>query len=741
MGGRAHTPSIGFLLEQTLGHVSHSNNLRQTLSGAKDVDIRWRELAFDQPRLRDRLPPRSNWTIRSSRDARAAVRELQRQAPLDALFVHTHVPATLLRSVMASIPTVVSIDATPHQIDALGESYNHRVRSGPLETVKWRLHRDCFQSAASLVAWSQWAADSLVDDYGVDRDRIDVIPPGVVPSQWKRQRPPRESDGIVRVLFVGGDFDRKGGNLLLAAVDQLNSESSDRELEVKVELHLVTTSDVAARPNVHVHRNLTPNSAALIELYHQCDIFALPTRGDCTPLVLAEAAAAGLPSVAADVGAISETVLDGVTGHLVEHNVESLTAALRRLVVDADHRRVVGQNAAEHAERTMDAERNARRILDRLVEHARPDVGRGRVLLSVSGEIAEDLDASTAAGERPLADYVAIAEATGAVTVDRRVVRSASGKSARLIERVGGINLAMAVHIFNRRREIDLVITDGEQIGLPLAALFRLPGSRPKHVMIGHRISVPKKTWLIRALGLARGVDEVLVYSTHQADVARRLFARPGQRVRLIDFMVDSKFFFPRRSLSTRAAHDRPVLCTAGREFRDYPTLIEAVRELDVDLIVASASPWSKRPDNAYDAELPTHVTVTSLTQNELRDQLDASDLVVMPLLPVDFQAGVTTILEAMAMARPVICSSTIGQIDVVVDGENGRYVPPGDVAALRQAIEDLLADPERAEKMGGAGRALVEERADVRAYAATFASIAGWHLGADVAADVGNTS
>ena len=288
----------------------------------------------------------------------------------------------------------------------------------------------------------------------------------------------------------------------------------------------------------------------------------------------------------------------------------------------------------------------------------------------------------------------------------------------------------MALHVFRRRGEFDVVITDGEQIGLPLAAMFRLVRSRPRHVMIGHRLSAPKKAWLIRSLGLAGGIDDVLVYCTFQARSAQSLFGRSGQRVRLIDFMVDTEFFSPAPSPGRRSREQRPVLCTAGREFRDYPTLIEAVRELDVDVVIASASPWSKRADNAQAVDLPANVTVTSFTQGELRDQMQASDIVVMPLLPVDFQAGVTTILEAMAMARPVICSSTVGQMDVVVDGETGRYVPPGDVAALRRAIEDLLADPDLAAAMGRRGRALVEQRADVRAYAAKFGEIVRWHLG-----------
>lgn len=723
-------PSIGFLLEQTLGHVSHGRNLQRTLAETTDAQIRWRELSFESTGLLDRLPPRSNWTVRSSLNARAAVRDLQREAPLDALFVHTHVPAALLGPVMARIPTVISVDATPHQIDALGSSYSHRVHSGPLEDLKGRVHRACFRRAASLVAWSQWAADSLVTDYGADRDRIEVIPPGVIPSQWRRPRSASRSDDIVRILFVGGDFERKGGNLLLEAVARLNNDP-DVQKAAKVELHLVTTGDVEPREDVHVHRGLTPNSAPLIELYHRCDIFALPTRGDCTPLVLAEAACAGLPAVATDVGAIRETVIDGVTGHLAEPDVESLTAALRRLVVDPAHRRTLGDNAAEHAARTMDAERNAHRLLRRLVAHARPEPSVGRVLLTVSGEIASDLDDATSAGERPLADYAAIARATGADLLDRRDVRTDGSKLTGVLGRAAGSDVAMAFHTFRQRRQFDVVITDGEQIGLPLALMLRLGGrGGSRHVMIGHRLSVRKKSVLTRVLALSRGVDEVLVYSTHQYQVAQQLFGRPGQRVRLIDFMVDTEFFRPDQAKEIGAGGERPSVVTAGREFRDYPTLIEAVRDLDLDVVIASASPWSKRSDNAHDVDLPPNVTITSLSQRELRDQLAQADVVVMPLLPVDFQAGITTILEAMAMARPVICSSTIGQIDVVVDGDNGRYVPPGDVAALRTALQDVLADPETAAAMGARGRDLVEKRADVRVYAATFAEIVRWHLG-----------
>jgi glycosyltransferase involved in cell wall biosynthesis len=97
---------------------------------------------------------------------------------------------------------------------------------------------------------------------------------------------------------------------------------------------------------------------------------------------------------------------------------------------------------------------------------------------------------------------------------------------------------------------------------------------------------------------------------------------------------------------------------------------------------------------------------------------------VVVPLHDVDFDAGVTTITEAMAMGKAVIVTRTRGQVDIVRDGENGLYVPPGDVGALRAAITRLLDDPAEADRMGRAGRALVESRHTLDGWVAAVAEV-----------------
>jgi glycosyltransferase involved in cell wall biosynthesis len=88
-----------------------------------------------------------------------------------------------------------------------------------------------------------------------------------------------------------------------------------------------------------------------------------------------------------------------------------------------------------------------------------------------------------------------------------------------------------------------------------------------------------------------------------------------------------------------------------------------------------------------------------------MRDLYAASRFLVMPLYPVDFQASVTAILEAMAMELPVICSQTPGQTDVVISGQTGLYVPPSDPLALKTAIQELLSQSDLSDQLGHSGR------------------------------------
>jgi glycosyltransferase involved in cell wall biosynthesis len=356
-----------------------------------------------------------------------------------------------------------------------------------------------------------------------------------------------------------------------------------------------------------------------------------------------------------------------------------------------------------------------------------PQARRHRVLLTVSGVIEPDLTQRVADGLRPRPDYVELARRLDAELLDVTEARRRGGRLGRLVERIGGAKALLAWVSYRERRRYDAVFTDGEQVGLPLALLCRLT-FRPAfaHVMIVHRMSVAKKRTLYRGFRLGRFIDTVVVYCRAQQRFAVEHLGLRDDRVVLSPFMVDTAFFAPEgiaRGETDSGEGDRPMICSAGLEFRDYPTLVQAVGDLDARVVIAAACPWSRRSDELGGVALPANVEVCRLGFADLRQLYADADLVVMPLHDVDFQAGVTTILEAQSMAKAVVSSRTEGQTEVIEDGVTGVFVPPGDSAGLRSVIDALLADPRRRATLGTAARRFVVQDCDVAVYADALAA------------------
>jgi glycosyltransferase involved in cell wall biosynthesis len=359
-----------FIMEQALGHVTHYYNLRDAVAEQEEVAPTWLPIPFDVQGPARLIPVlRSNWSVRASWRARRALQAVLASHAHDVLLFHTQVTALFSPALMARIPTIVSLDATPINYDSVGPYYGHRAAgNGFLDRQKYRLNRRVFQGAAAMVAWSEWAKRSLVDDYGADPLHVRVIAPGAAPSYFEigeRRAPRLGSRGAgddregrpVRILFVGGDFQRKGGPLLL--------ECMRYALADRCELHLVTKAAVPPQRNVFVYRDLGPNSPELTRLFAEADIFVLPSNAECLAVVLMEATAAGLPVITTDVGALREAVKPGESG-IVLHpgDGRALLRALRALVDDAAFRARAGRAGHALAREKFDARRNNRALLD-----------------------------------------------------------------------------------------------------------------------------------------------------------------------------------------------------------------------------------------------------------------------------------------------------------------------------------------------------------------------------------------
>jgi glycosyltransferase involved in cell wall biosynthesis len=271
--------------------------------------------------------------------------------------------------------------------------------------------------------------------------------------------------------------------------------------------------------------------------------------------------------------------------------------------------------------------------------------------------------------------------------------------------------------------------------------LLKLARAHIAHVTIGHRITASKKVPFFRWLKVQSHITRIALHARAQYEAGVEQLDIDPAKLALVPYQVDTRFWQP------QPVAEEDVICSAGLEFRDYPTLMHAVDGLDVQVVIGAASHWSKRRNTAAGVEQPSNITVAAFDYAALRAQYARAAIVVVPLDDTDFQAGVTTILEAMAMAKPVIVTHSLGQTDVVEDRRTitrgsrprrrpdsllgqlarsegvsleptGFYVPPSDPAAMRRAIEYLLEHPEERRRLGAAGRRTVERLTTVDQYA-----------------------
>jgi starch synthase len=191
-----------------------------------------------------------------------------------------------------------------------------------------------YRGAAVLACFSENVARSLVRDYGVDPGRIAVVGAG---ANVFPERAPRRDDGRT-IVFVGKDFDRKGGPVLLAAFARL------RRTHPKVRL-LVAGTPAPGRgaipPGVFFLGRVS--QAEVAALLSQATIFALPTLREPFGIAFLDAMACGVPCVGTRNEAVPEIVRDGETGILVPPgDAVALALALERLLGDPVLARAMG---------------------------------------------------------------------------------------------------------------------------------------------------------------------------------------------------------------------------------------------------------------------------------------------------------------------------------------------------------------------------------------------------------------
>jgi glycosyltransferase involved in cell wall biosynthesis len=344
------------------------------------------------------------------------------------------------------------------------------------------------------------------------------------------------------------------------------------------------------------------------------------------------------------------------------------------------------------------------------------------VVTSYPGQpTSADFERLSAAGERPRKDYVLLSRALDADVIDRDFMERRASRIARALPHWDRRPLGQLVELLLRRNEYGSVCVWSDRLGLPLALVYKLMRSRRDVVLISSWLTTGAKAFMLRRLRAHTHLGAIVSYSSAQLQIAASRLKVPPSKLHLALQPVDERFWQP------DATPGADLIGSVGYEQRDYATLFRAVAGLGVEVQLAIGS--GDRPAAALERRLatfdpPPNVRFSHLRPIELRRLYTSSRFIVMPLLDVDFDAGVTALAEAMSMGRAVIVTRTRGQIDLIRDGVEGIYVPPGDPSALRAAIARLLEHPDEAERMGRAGRALVERNHTLDGYVERVAAI-----------------
>ncbi|GHO98018.1 glycosyl transferase [Reticulibacter mediterranei] len=230
------------------------------------------------------------------------------------------VAATEIAFLETRIPIILVEDATYGQLINYNAEYTHL-----LECSKRELHiieQHALQKASAIISSSSWAAQSAIDDYQADARKVHVVPFGAnfeTPPDAEMIRQ-RQRSGRCRLLFVGANWQQKGGDIAFETLLRLEQLGIEAELIICGCVPPPSFSHSRMRIIPFLDKQKPAERKELEHLYMQADFALLPTRNECFSIALCEATAYGLPVITTRTGGLSELVTDGKNGLLLPYD-------------------------------------------------------------------------------------------------------------------------------------------------------------------------------------------------------------------------------------------------------------------------------------------------------------------------------------------------------------------------------------------------------------------------------------
>ncbi|WP_373479524.1 glycosyltransferase family 4 protein [Geminocystis sp.] len=213
----------------------------------------------------------------------------------------------------SNLPIIFLSDATPELIKNSYQIYkNEKEYSLACETELMAISK-----AQTLIYTSQWAADSAVSNFNADPNKIKIVCLGAnldftppVSQIYEKL-----NSSKLRLLFIGGNWKRKGGDIVLETFNSLIRFGIDVELVIvgAIPTNAVNDSRIVTIP--FLNKNKPSDYKKYVNLFRQSHFLISPTRADCSPLVFSEANAYGVPAITTNIGGIPDLIKEGINGY------------------------------------------------------------------------------------------------------------------------------------------------------------------------------------------------------------------------------------------------------------------------------------------------------------------------------------------------------------------------------------------------------------------------------------------
>lgn len=341
-----------FILSGLLGNKTYNNQLISVVSEIHEIEPIY--VCFD---IEDYQKYKLNVIRRKFGrfDASTIIRKKIKKEvtqDFDCVFIQSFELVPGLIEIVKRYPAILAHDST--NITAYKLLYNQF--PGKLNLCKYYFkfllltpfYRHGINNIDVFMPWSNWCASSLKDDYRVNEQDIIVTSGASNLSVWKPSADKKINHKII-LLFVGNDIERKGGYFLIDLYTRFLLDRCElRILSKDAELNDTNLPEGVQHIKGIDHNNIEK----LIELYQSSDIFVFPSFRDHLGLVLLEAAAAGLPIIARDVGGVSDIVKNGINGCLLKYSStrEEWSKKILELIDDKDKLAAFSKNSRKIAE-------------------------------------------------------------------------------------------------------------------------------------------------------------------------------------------------------------------------------------------------------------------------------------------------------------------------------------------------------------------------------------------------------